>query len=196
MFFAFALLAEWRPVPIDPAGRRDVSLAFVFIIATQLLFGWEWSVLSGAAGIGLAMASPRASAAQGRVQRCDLRDRGRPRRSRARCSAPASGYGYGEPRARASCSRGDLRGRERPARLPRDRASHGARRCSPIFLDHLRHSGPIFGIMVFVAAQAVIFWRLSPPLVLLLGAPLFALTLYQRSSCGTGWPRRRPRPTA
>ncbi len=47
--------------------------------------------------------------------------------------------------------------------------------------DHLRHSGPIFAIMVFVAAQAVIFWRLSPLLVLLLGAPIFALTLYQRS---------------
>ena len=29
----------------------------------------------------------------------------------------------------------------------------------PIFLDHLRQSGPIFGIMVFVSAQAVIFWR-------------------------------------
>jgi diguanylate cyclase (GGDEF)-like protein/putative nucleotidyltransferase with HDIG domain len=30
--------------------------------------------------------------------------------------------------------------------------------------------------------QAVIFWRLSAPLVILLSAPLFALTLYQRSS--------------
>jgi len=35
--------------------------------------------------------------------------------------------------------------------------------------------------MVFVAVQAVIFWHLSAPLVLLLSAPLFALTLYQRS---------------
>src|SRR5262249_6083847 len=51
----------------------------------------------------------------------------------------------------------------------------------PIFLDPLRQSGPIFGIMVFVSAQAVIFWRVSPPLVLLLGAPIVALTLYQRT---------------
>jgi diguanylate cyclase (GGDEF)-like protein/putative nucleotidyltransferase with HDIG domain len=36
--------------------------------------------------------------------------------------------------------------------------------------------------MVFVSAQAVIFWQISPPLVLLLGAPLVALTLYQRSA--------------
>ena len=55
-------------------------------------------------------------------------------------------------------------------------------RVVPIFMEHLRYSGPIFGIMVFVAAQAVIFWRVSPPLVLLLGAPLVALTLYQRSA--------------
>ena len=59
MFFAFTTLAEWRPVPIDPAGRRLVSLAFVFIIASQLLFGWEWSVLTGALSIGVAMASVR-----------------------------------------------------------------------------------------------------------------------------------------
>jgi two-component system cell cycle response regulator len=51
-----------------------------------------------------------------------------------------------------------------------------------VFRDHLRYSGPIFGIMIFVAVQAVIFWRLSAPLVILLSAPLFALTLYQRSS--------------
>ncbi len=50
------------------------------------------------------------------------------------------------------------------------------------FRDHLRYSGPTFAIAVFVAAQAVILWRLSAPLVLLLGAPFFALTLYQRSS--------------
>jgi diguanylate cyclase (GGDEF)-like protein/putative nucleotidyltransferase with HDIG domain len=38
--------------------------------------------------------------------------------------------------------------------------------------------------MIFVAVQAVVFWRLSAPLVILLSAPLFALTLYQRSSVG------------
>ena len=59
MFFVFTLLAEWRPVPIDPAGNRLVSLAFVFIIASRLIFGWEWSVLIGAGAIGLAMAGAR-----------------------------------------------------------------------------------------------------------------------------------------
>ena len=57
MFFLLAILAEWRPVPIDVEGKRLVSLAFVFIISSQLLFGWEWSTLIGAFGIGLAMAA-------------------------------------------------------------------------------------------------------------------------------------------
>ena len=56
MFFSFALIAELRPVPIDPAGNRNISLAFVFIIASLLLFGWQWAALIGAAGIGIAMA--------------------------------------------------------------------------------------------------------------------------------------------
>ena len=58
-FFFLAILAEWRPVPIDVDGKRLVSLAFVFIISSQLLFGWEWSTLIGALGIGLAMALDR-----------------------------------------------------------------------------------------------------------------------------------------
>jgi diguanylate cyclase (GGDEF)-like protein len=36
--------------------------------------------------------------------------------------------------------------------------------------------------MVFIVAQAVIFWRLSPFLLILVGAPLFTLNLYQRSA--------------
>jgi len=36
--------------------------------------------------------------------------------------------------------------------------------------------------MVFVIAQAVIFWLQSPYLVILVGAPLFALNLYQRAA--------------
>ena len=58
-FFCLAILAEWRPVPIDVEGKRLVSLAFVFIISSQLLFGWEWSTLIGALGIGLAMTIDR-----------------------------------------------------------------------------------------------------------------------------------------
>src|SRR5437764_9352826 len=54
VFFGLALLAEMRPVPIDISGGRLVSLAFVFVVAAQFLFGWQWSVLIGAAAIFVA----------------------------------------------------------------------------------------------------------------------------------------------
>ena len=66
-----------------------------------------------------------------------------------------------------------------------------------VFSDHMRQSGPIFAIMIFVAAQAVIFWRAL--------AAARAAARARRSSrsrstsarpCGTGSPRRPPRPTA
>lgn len=50
-----------------------------------------------------------------------------------------------------------------------------------ILNEYLHHSLMAFSIMIFLAAQVVIFWRLSPPLVILAGAPLFTLNLYQRS---------------
>src|SRR5207253_5438071 len=54
VFFALTLLAEFRPVPVDLEGKHLVSLAFVFVVASQLLYSWESSVLIGAAAIGVA----------------------------------------------------------------------------------------------------------------------------------------------
>ena len=36
------------PVPLDETGDRSVSLAFVFVLSSQILFGWEYAVLTGA----------------------------------------------------------------------------------------------------------------------------------------------------
>ena len=181
IFVVFALLAEWRPVPIDPAGKRLVSLAFVFVIASRLTFGWEWSVLTGALCIGLSMAASRAEplkvafnsatyALAAGLSSLPLLVEGSLAHhgyASLALSVVLSGATFVIANVFLVCLAMGLAGG-----LP----------VRPIFEDHLRHSGPTFGIMVFVAAQAVIFWRLSPPLVLLLGAPLFALTLYQRSS--------------
>ena len=46
--------------------------------------------------------------------------------------------------------------------------------------DYVRHSGPAFGIMAFIAALATSLWMINPLLELLLAGPLFALALYQR----------------
>ena len=44
----------------------------------------------------------------------------------------------------------------------------------------MRHSGPVFVIMAFIAALAASLWKVNPPLEVLLAGPLFALALYQR----------------
>jgi diguanylate cyclase (GGDEF)-like protein/putative nucleotidyltransferase with HDIG domain len=180
-FLCLTALAEWWPVPIDTERTRLVSLAFVFIISSQLLFGWEWSVLIGTLGIGLVMA----------VQRCDaikvlfnsatyaiaasiaalplLVDHAgaRPGYGVLAASVLVGGAAFVFANVLMVCCAIGL-------------ATDASIRA--VFRDHIRYSGPIFAIAIFVAAQAVILWRLSAPLVFLLGAPLFALTLYQRSS--------------
>jgi diguanylate cyclase (GGDEF)-like protein/putative nucleotidyltransferase with HDIG domain len=181
MFFCFAILAEWRPVPIDPAGRRLVSLAFVFIIASQLLFGWQWSVLTGAAAIGLAMTFARVdplrvvfnsaayaiAASLAALPSLVYPEVGEQDYVRLAGSVFAGGAIFVFANVMLVCIAIGL--------------SSGSSTLA-VFRDHLRYSGPIFGIMIFVAVQAIIFWHLSAPLVILLSAPLFALTLYQRSS--------------
>jgi diguanylate cyclase (GGDEF)-like protein len=179
-FFALAVLAEWRPLPIDVEGGRLVSLAFVFIVASQLLFGWQWSVLIGALAIGLVMALERDEpvkaafnaatyAIAAGLAALPLLADGAESRTNAGVAAIVVAAGGIFVLANVALVCGAIalesRGRFRDA-----------------FFDHVRYSGPVFAIAVLVAAQAVILWRLSAPLVVLLGAPLFALTLYQRSS--------------
>ncbi len=180
-FFCLTMLAEWWPVPIDTERKRLVSLAFVFIISSQLLFGWEWSVLIGTLGIGLAMAVQRCDAikvlfngatyaiATGLAALPPLIDHagGQQGYGALAASVLVGGAIFVVSNVLMVCCAIGL-------------ATYGSIRA--VFLDHIRYSGPIFAIAVFVAAQAVILWRLSAPLVLLLSAPLFALILYQRSS--------------
>ncbi len=181
IFFCFALVAELRPVPVDPAGHHNISLAFVFIIATQLLFGWEWSILTGTLGIGAAMASNRVAPVKIAFNAFTY----------AIAAGLAAGvgtllervtnsHGYGGVVALTmGCGAAFVLANVALVCVAIGLSSRV--RVGATFVNHLRHSGPIFAIMVFVAAQAVIFWRLSPLLVLLLAAPVFALTMYQRS---------------
>ncbi len=179
-FFALAILAEWRPVPIDVEGKRLVSLAFVFIVSSQLLFGWEWSVVIGSCSIALAMAMDRTEPIKAAFNAATYAI------ASALASVPllvdgGTGSSYVKLAVTVVVS-GSIfvvvnvflvcvaiaLATEIPVR--------------EVFRDHLQYSGPIFAISVFVAAQAVILWRLSAPLMILLGAPLFALTMYQRMS--------------
>src|SRR5690242_16745699 len=59
VFFACALVSELKPVSLDVEGKRVVSLAFIFIVSAQVLFGWELGVLVGVAAILIAQLADR-----------------------------------------------------------------------------------------------------------------------------------------
>jgi diguanylate cyclase (GGDEF)-like protein/putative nucleotidyltransferase with HDIG domain len=181
MFFAFATLAEWRPVPIDAAGKQLVSLAFVFIIASQLLFGWEWAVLTGAGAIGLTMALSRVGLLRVVFNSAGYALAAAVSALPARLVGPPTGYDYLHL-AVVVVAAGALFVLTNVMLVCLAIGLSNGTAPLTAFRDHLRLSGPIFAIMIFVAMQAVIFWRLSAALVVLLSAPLFALMLYQRSS--------------
>jgi hypothetical protein len=39
-------------VPLDDTGTRSISLAFIFLLAAQTLFGWPYAVLAAIAAMG------------------------------------------------------------------------------------------------------------------------------------------------
>src|SRR5213592_3891810 len=53
LFFALALVADLRPVPMDETGKSEVSIASVFIVTSAVLFGWRYAVPLAALSIGI-----------------------------------------------------------------------------------------------------------------------------------------------
>jgi diguanylate cyclase (GGDEF)-like protein len=182
VFFGLALIAELRPVPVDIEGQRLVSLAFVFVVASELLFGWEWSVAIGATAIFVAQLPARVvpmklffnSAVYALAA-------GLASLPGAMLGADASKVAYGRLVAVIVAS-GTIFVVTNVALVCVAIGLSSGDPIRGVMLDHFRHSGPVFSIMVFIVPQAVIFWRLSPALLILVGAPLFALNLYQRSA--------------
>jgi diguanylate cyclase (GGDEF)-like protein len=179
VFFALALLAELCPVPIDVAGDRLVSLAFVFVVGSAPLFGWEWSIVVGAAAIAVAQLLSRVSALKVMFNSAVY--------GIAAAVAFLPFYVNGLPgdygRLTAfTVASGGIFVLVNVVLVCLAIALSSGDRARDVLADHLRHSGLVFSIMAFLAAQAVIFWQLSPGLLLLVGAPLFALNQYQRSA--------------
>jgi diguanylate cyclase (GGDEF)-like protein len=180
LFFILALGAELRPVPIDAEGGRLVSFAVVFVVSATLVIGWEWGVLIGTTSIALAQLPSQADTLKSSFnvavyalaaalsalptlawQAFDAST------VRVIGVAFASGALFVVCNVALVCVAISLAGNE----------PFGV-----VIRDHFRHSGPAFSVMVFVIAQAVIFWWQSPYLLILAGAPLFALNLYQRAA--------------
>jgi diguanylate cyclase (GGDEF)-like protein len=182
VFVALTLLAELRPVPVDLEATHVVSLAFIFVVASQLLYSWEWSVLIGATAMAAAQLPGRTpplklvfnasvyAVAAGAASLPEVLTHAHPTRT-----------GYGELTGFVFAS-GAIFVITNVILVCIVVALATGGTVREILREYINHSAPAFSIMIFLAAQAVIFWRLSPPLIILVGAPLFTLNLYQRSS--------------
>ena len=183
LFAAASISAELNPVPLDETASRSVSLSFIFLLASQVLFGWQYAVIASIATMGVSQA----------IERIDLR------RASFNTSVyvlatflsavPAFALGW-DGAALTSADSGELTilvmlggavflftniiliavvvalARGAPVRAMLD--------------DYVRYAGPAFAIMCFIAALATALWKVLPQLELLLAGPLFALSLYQR----------------
>jgi diguanylate cyclase (GGDEF)-like protein/putative nucleotidyltransferase with HDIG domain len=181
VFFFLALAAELRPVPLDVEGEWLVSYAFVFVVSGVLILGWAWGTLIGTVAIFFAQVPTRPGVlrlafnsavyaiAAGLASVPEFAISVRPHSNLGVVIGLAflSGAAFVAANVALVCGAIGLASGQ-PVRKVMD--------------DHLRHSGPAFTVMVFVVGQAVLVWRQSPYLLPLVGAPLFALNLYQRAA--------------
>jgi GGDEF domain-containing protein len=181
LFFALALVADLRPVPMDDNGKSEVSIASVFIVTSAILFGWRFAAPLAALSIGITYAVAR--------------------RPLIRIGFNASMYAISAwAAALPVLIFGQVQGGQ-PGKLTAyvllGGAIHlvanvmlvsGAISISngapyrKVVLPGLRHGGGAFAIKVLLAALAANLWVMHSWLLVLLAGPLFTLTLYQRSA--------------
>jgi diguanylate cyclase (GGDEF)-like protein/putative nucleotidyltransferase with HDIG domain len=181
VFFVLALAAELRPVPLDVEGEWLVSYAFVFVVSSVIILGWAWGIVIGTAAIFFAQVPLRPgllrltfnsavyaiAAGVASIPELVSHVGSHSNLGLVIGLASLSGAGFVTANVALVCAAIGLASRQ-PVRK--------------VLNDHLRHSGPAFTVMVFVVAQAVLAWHQSPFLLPLVGAPLFALNLYQRAA--------------
>jgi diguanylate cyclase (GGDEF)-like protein len=181
LFFALALVADLRPVPMDDNGKSEVSIASVFIVTSAILFGWRYAVPLAALSIGITYVAAK--------------------RPLIRTAFNVSMYAIAAFGAALPVLLfGPIHGSE-PAKLTMYVLVGGAvhlainvllvsgaisiSQSAPyhqVVLPGLRHGGGAFAIMVLLAALAANLWVMHSWLLVLLAGPLFTLTLYQRSA--------------
>jgi diguanylate cyclase (GGDEF)-like protein len=181
LFFALALVADLRPVPMDETGKSEVSIASVFIVTSAVLFGWRYAAPLAAASIATTYVVTH--------------------RPAVRTVFNASMYGISAWGAALPVMLfGPIHGSQ-AARLTAYVLAGGAIHLAvnvmlvsgaiaisqgapyrKVVIPGLRQGGGAFAIMVLLAALAANLWIMRSWLLVLLAGPLFTLTLYQRSA--------------
>jgi diguanylate cyclase (GGDEF)-like protein/putative nucleotidyltransferase with HDIG domain len=181
LFLGLAFLADLRPVPLDEDGGRSVSLAFVFILAGQLLFGWQYAVLIAAISILVPQVLERRPVLR------TLFNVAVYALSAFASAIPALAIGVDAGESAASVTVFSFVGGAAFVavnvifvcsavalfqRIP----------LGPLVADNIRHGGSAFVTMAFLAALASTLWLTGPLLLVLMAGPLLTLSLYQHSA--------------
>jgi len=180
LFFALALLADLQPVPMDEAGKSEVSIANVFIVATAILFGWRYAVPLASLSVGITFVVNR------RPWTRVLFNVSMYAISAWAASLPVIVFGsiHGAPAARltAYVLCGAMLHLVANVMFVSGAISisQGIRYWQ-VLTAGLRQSGAAFAIMAVLAALAANLWVTHPWLLVLLAGPLFTLALYQRT---------------
>jgi diguanylate cyclase (GGDEF)-like protein/putative nucleotidyltransferase with HDIG domain len=181
VFTVAAAAAELKPVPLDDTGDRTVSLAFVFLLASQVLFGWPVAVIGAVICMGLSQAVERTPFSRATFNTSVYA------LSAFLSAAPALLIGWDGTKAPGASYAlvlfvfvgGATFVLANVLLIAIAVSLYQGTPLRAIVEDYVGHAGPAFAIMAFISALATALWKIWPPLEVLLAGPLFALALYQ-----------------
>ena len=180
-FFGLALLADLQPVPMDGAGKSEVSTANVFIVATAILFGWRYAVLLAAFSVGVTYVVTH------RPLTRTLFNVSMYVVSAFAAALPVTLLGGVHGSAAGRITAYVLVGATLQLLVNVALVSNAISISASVpyrnvLFAGLRQSGAAFAIMGLLAALTANLWVMRPWLLSLLAGPLFTLVLYQRSA--------------
>ena len=180
-FFALALVADLRPVPMDDENKSEVSIASVFIVSAAILLGWRFAVPAAALSIAITFAVIR------RPLPHTLFNVSMYALSAFAAGLPVLLFGsiHGAPAGRLTAYAllgGALHLAVNVVLVAGAISISQQLRYRDVVVPGLRQGGAAFAITVFLTALAANLWVMEPWLLVLLAGPAFTLTLYQRSA--------------
>ncbi|HSC51608.1 MAG TPA: diguanylate cyclase [Gaiellaceae bacterium] len=181
VFFALALAADLRPVPMDDSNKSEVSIASVFIVSSAVLLGWRFAVPAAALSIGITFVVIRRPLPHTvfNISMYAL--------SACAAALPVIALGpiHGAPAGRLTAYvllGGALHLAVNVVLVAGAIAISQQLPYREVVVPGLRQGGAAFAITVFLTALAANLWVTEAWLLVLLAGPAFTLTLYQRSA--------------
>ena len=181
LFLGLALLAELKPVPLEEDDLSTVSLAFVFILAAVILFGWEAGVVVAAVSALAAQLAERKPLVRTTFNTAVYS------LSAFAAAAPVLLLGSDASQDPLKITLAALVGGAafvvvNFAFISLAISFHQQLTVVPLLREEVRLVGPAFTIQALLAALAAALWATDARLLVLMAGPLFTVTLYQRSS--------------